>query len=510
MIERILVKDNHLFKELELEFDANLIVFSGASGSGKSVFMDILLSLFGYKDSDTKLSEVTIAHPLPLESFGLDKDDSTIIRRTLQKSSRYFVNGSALSKKNIQELSKSYINYLNLKEFSEFENHNLLTLLDTITIHHDREYQKTLNDFHKNFLEYQNTTTKLKKIEQEEKKIEDLKEFAKFEIQKIESINPKEDEYEELLDMKKKLSKKEKIEEAIESASLIYEFESKVIDALNLLDEDSSFFSEAINELNIKLESAKEKLSELDELNIEELLDRLEALSSLKSRHGSITEALNYLQEKKDELNHYENISFEKQDLQKKQQELLKEIDTLTSVMTKKREDAIKILNKDINHYTTLLYLNELNFKRDESTLDEFGKDSITLFMGDTPLQKVSSGEFNRIRLSFLATKSNYIQNGGVLIVDEIDANLSGKESASVAKVLKELSKSYQIFAISHQPQLSSVADEHYEVYKDADESFVKKIEKEQRVLELARMISGEEITKEAKEFAKKLLEENT
>ncbi len=508
MIERILVKQNHLFKDLELEFGGNLVIFSGASGSGKSVFMNILLSLFGYKESDTKLVEATIKHPLPLEEFGLEEDEENIIRRVTQKSSRYFINGSAMSKKNILQISKSFINYLNLREFDEFENQNLINLLDTILTKNDTKYKNTLDDFKNSYSKYLKTSKELKKIEDEEKKIEDLKEFAKFEIEKIESINPKPDEYEELLDMKKKLSKKEKIEEAIENASVIYEIEGKVIDALNLLDEDSTFFSEAINELNIKLENARENLSELDELNIEELLDRLEALSSLKSRYGSIEEALNYMEEKKKELSHYENISFEKENLQKELNSLKAKLENLTSVMTKKREDAVKILNSEIKNYTSLLYLEELSFSRDDTTLSETGKDEISLSLGKTKLNKVSSGELNRIRLSFLATRAKYIQSGGVLILDEIDANLSGKESASVAKVLKELSSSYQVFAISHQPQLSSVADEHYIVYKDKDESFVKKINNNERVLELARMISGENITKEAKEFAKKLLDD--
>jgi len=508
VIERVLVKQNHLFSELELNFKGKLVVFSGASGSGKSVFMDILLSIFGYKESDTKLAEASIKAKLDLEEFGLENEEENIIRRVVQKSSRYFINGSALSKKNILQISKSFLNYLNLREFNEFENENLLSLLDHIAIKDDKEYKKILKEFKTTYANYVKTKKELQKIEEEEKKIEDLKEFAKFEIQKIESIDPKPDEYEELLDLKKKLSKKEKIEEAIESASQINEFESKVIDALHLLDEDSSFFSEAINELNIKLESAKEKLSELDDMDIESLLDRLEALSSLKSKYGSIEEALEYLEEKKKELSHYENISFEKKNLQSSLDELTNSLQTLASKISKKREDAIKSLNKEINRYTTLLYLQNIEFTKEEKELGESGKDLISLKLGDTDLKKVSSGELNRIRLSFLATKAKYIQSGGVLILDEIDANLSGKESASVAKVLKELSKNYQIFAISHQPQLSSVADEHYLVYKEKDKSDIKMIDENERVLELARMISGEKITKEAKEFAKKLIKE--
>ena len=98
------------------------------------------------------------------------------------------------------------------------------------------------------------------------------------------------------------------------------------------------------------------------------------------------------------------------------------------------------------------------------------------------------------------------INTNGILFLDEIDANLSGKESQSIAKVLEVLSKNYQIFAISHQPQLSATAKQHFLVKKTNNESFVTKLNKQQRIAEISRMISGENITDQAKEFAKQLL----
>jgi len=98
------------------------------------------------------------------------------------------------------------------------------------------------------------------------------------------------------------------------------------------------------------------------------------------------------------------------------------------------------------------------------------------------------------------------IVNNGILFLDEIDANLSGKESSAIAKVLSTLSKSYQIFAISHQPQLTASATGHFLVDKHNGVSTVKKLTQEERTAEIARMISGENITQEAKDFASNLL----
>ena len=98
------------------------------------------------------------------------------------------------------------------------------------------------------------------------------------------------------------------------------------------------------------------------------------------------------------------------------------------------------------------------------------------------------------------------IVNGGILFLDEIDANLSGKESNAIANVLSTLSKTYQIFAISHQPQLTATADQHFLVDKKDGVSTVHVLNKDEKIEEVSRMISGENITKEAREFAINLI----
>ncbi len=175
--------------------------------------------------------------------------------------------------------------------------------------------------------------------------------------------------------------------------------------------------------------------------------------------------------------------------------------------MTKKRTSALKTLSLRVEHYLNLLYLENVTFKLQKSDLHEMGYDQITVSLKNTDLAKVSSGELNRIRLAQLAASSEFIHDkGGILILDEIDANLSGKESMSIAKVLKLLCRTYQVFAISHQPQLSSFAEQHFLVYKENGESKIKELEKNERVQELSRMISGDKVSEEAVQFAQSLL----
>ena len=230
--------------------------------------------------------------------------------------------------------------------------------------------------------------------------------------------------------------------------------------------------------------------------------------SNLKRRYGSIKEALEYKEKKQKELERYEKIEFEKESLEKKLSKLKESLKILAVTISQRRREVLDEFRANINHFLKALYLDEINLKLLRKDLYELGIDEIKVELKNVDLKKISTGEFNRVRLAFLAASSK-IDNmqRGVLILDEIDANLSGKEAMSVAKVLKDISKNYQIFAISHQPQLSSQADEHFLVSKEGDESKVKLLSKEERIKELARMISSEEINQKALEFAKSLLQ---
>ena len=173
-------------------------------------------------------------------------------------------------------------------------------------------------------------------------------------------------------------------------------------------------------------------------------------------------------------------------------------------ISKKRKEGAQKLLTK-VNEYLGQLKLPEASIEFSQKDLGPLGVDIVEVKLNRVAFKDISSGEYNRLRLAFLAA----VKKGeGVLILDEIDANISGEESMAVAKILKELAKNYQIFAISHQAQLASVANQHFLVKKSGKKSEVKQLEGEERAKEIARIISGENITQEAREFAKKMLKE--
>lgn len=508
MIERLLVKNHLSFKECELEFGEGLVAFTGPSGAGKSVLMQALLSLFGFCDSDASLVEAVVDEKLDLKQYGLEEDEPNIFRLVKDKSARYFINLQTLSKKNMTKIASDFVGYLSVRSENEFENEKLLELLDAIAATKEKKHQEEVTSYKELFLEYQEQRTKLNEIEAKEKKIEELKEFVSFEIAKIDEVNPKIGEDEELMDFKKSLSKKEKIQESLGEAEEIFNFENAVSESLRLMDKESSFFDEAMNELRALFEEQRERLNDLEEIDVENLLDRIEKISSLKSRYGSIEEILEYKKQKELELQEYNDISFTKTNLEKFCQEQMAILQTKAKQISKGRKASLSALNEKLNSYLEQLYMPKVEILHEEKAIYEWGCDTLHVALGNVNVKKISSGEYNRLRLAFIATCSDVLKSGsGVLILDEIDANLSGKESMSVAKVLKTLSSRYQIFAISHQPQLSSVANQHFLVTKENNESFVRVLEADERITELARMVSGENVSEEAYQFAKTLMD---
>ena len=504
MIERFYLKNYLSFKQIELNLNTGLIVFTGPSGSGKSILMNSILSSLGVSSCDASVCESSVNFNIDSDATGIENDDINVFKYIKKDKSRYFINNQGISKKSIKKISSQYLRHLNLKDYSDFDNVNLIHLLDQRI---GSKHLAIKDSLIKLFLNYSLLNKELKVIEDEERRIEELKEFASFEISKINSIDPSLDEDEALLKIKRELSQKDKVIEVLSAAKEIFNQENLVSNALNLLDIECSSFDDAMYELKSIFETAEDKFTALDELDIEKILTRIEEISSLKKRYGGIQEALDYRDKKILELEKYENIDIEKKSLEEKISILHKSITDISLVLTKNRKKEVIFFEKDLNKYLKDLYLRDATVIISPCDLSNIGSDCIEICLNKTALNKISTGEFNRLRLAILALKSEFMDhNGGVLFLDEIDANLSGEESMSVAKVLKKLSSFFQIFVISHQPQLTSMGDQHFFIYKEGEESHIKELDSEGKVNEIARIISGENISTEAKGFARELL----
>jgi DNA repair protein RecN (Recombination protein N) len=506
MINRVFIKELLGFNSINLEFERGLIVITGPSGAGKSVFMGAILANFGFANQEAKLCEVELSKPKNLSSELFDLEDDIVIKAIKKDRVRFFLNEQNISKRALKELFKEYVSYISVRDKSGFESEKLLELIDNYI--DDSSFKNLKSSYIKEFKEYQQKSLELKELKEKIKASNDRLEFLKFEIEKIEKINPKEGEYEELLKVKKQLSKLDKIKEIALSASEIFNYEDSIYELFNMLDKDSSYFNDAMNTLRGDIEDIEALSEDLADIDIEEVLNRLEDLEGLNRRFGSIKEALEYLEAKREELITFENIESNLSELESNLSKLEKTLIEKAAKISKKREAIAKRVQKELAKYLKELKLPAAQFKFKKQELSSSGVDEVSIFMDGVGVESLSGGEFNRVRLALLTVFANS-SNEGVIILDEIDANVSGDESIAIANMISKLSKSFQIFAISHQPHLSSKANTHILVNKKDGKSEAKVLNKEQRVNEIARIIGGESFNKESLEFAKKVLETN-
>ncbi len=507
MIERLYAKELLGFKSVELNFESGLVVITGPSGAGKSVLISSLLANFGLANQEAKLCEVELKKPKTLESDEFELEDYIVIKALKKDRVRLFLDGQNISKKALKELFKGYISYISVRDKSGFESVSLIELIDSYIAKSDAKYLDNLVKYREKYSAYRAKEAELKEILNRVKETNERVEFLKFEIDKIKSLNPQEGEYEELLVVKKQLSKLDRITEIANRTEEIFGFEDSIYELFTMLEKDSSYFSDAMNQLRSDFEDIATLSDELADTDIEAVLNRLEELSALIKRFGSIGEALEYLKEREVELASFETIEEDvtklKADITKLDKQLRKE----ATAISKKRVKASKEIEDELEKYLKELKLPRASLNFNSVELYELGIDEVTLSMGSTKVESLSGGEFNRIRLALLTVGASGAVGSGVIILDEIDANVSGDESIAIANMISKLSKSFQIFAISHQPHLSSKAKQHILVTKDSNGSVAKVLESEQRVEEIARIIGGESYNKEALDFAKKILE---
>ncbi|MGX3044940.1 AAA family ATPase [Helicobacter sp. T3_23-1056] len=543
MITKLSIESSPIFGNLELRFKEGFCVFSGASGSGKSVLMESLLSCFGLREPNAPSIETDLLlSPKFLEELGLE-GELLNIKIVKKDKTRYFVNFAPIAKKTLSDLLGRHIKHIHSRGGDELEGGSLVGLLDSFCVKSTPKHTQDLERLKSEFAMLKEAKSALKELEAKESHTAQLKEIAEFEINKIASLNPKEGEYENLLILKKTLSHKEKIKEAISKASVAFGYTSEILSALNALniaseqdtqqneansasqnevEEIHTRLSQALNDAQSVLEREQSRLDELDELDSEAMLHRISSLSELIHRYGGINNALATLESKKAELETLQNFDAHKKELQSKIATLESSLKNLCGELNKNRAKALPDLESSLKNLCGELKLPSPSIKLIQKELESNGDLGVDLRLANSGIDTLSAGEFNRLRLAIMCLGARLNKAQGVLILDEIDANLSGEESEGVAKVLKELSKSYQVFAISHQMNMPSLADAHFLVAKnnvdsmDSGDSIDSKKAKSSitllnydgRVRELARMVSGANITNEAIEFAKTRLSE--
>ena len=405
MIQRLFLKELVTFKELELEFHHGLVVFSGPSGAGKSVLISSILSSFGHHTQGTaKVCEVTLKKPVTLQSEAYDLEDEISIKTLKKDKLRYFIDAQSISKKSLYEMFSPYVNYLCVRDKSGFESTTLIHMLDTSLKSHSKVFKKLYKEYQKRYVNYQEKVQELNKIKENETKLAELIEYATYEVEKISKINPQIGEDEELLKIKKQLSRLDKIKASLASAMDIFTLESAVEEVYRLLEKDSSVFIDAMNQVRADFEETENLASELEELDVEYILNRLSDITSLQQRYGSIEEALKVKESKEKELAKYKNIKQDKSMLENFLNMEYIELSTLARQMTVSRKEEAKKLEKRLEAYLKTLKLPLLHFSFSSQNIGHDGADLLDVTLGGSTTNTLSGGEFNRVRLALMAS----------------------------------------------------------------------------------------------------------
>lgn len=548
MLSRIYIKNFALIDALEVSLKNGLQVITGETGAGKSIILGALRLILGERadiKSISKAEEKSIVETEfelnnQFKKFfienDLDYEHQTIIRREILPSgkSRAFINDVPVTLDVLKELSSQLIDI-----HSQFETSNLFTseyqfkIIDGLS-----DNKKLIEDYQQNFSEYQSLKTQLKKYQtqlSENTKEGDYKQFLLSELEelKMDDVN-----YE---DLQNQLSVQENAGMISENLSqILSRFHQEEIGILSFFNEAKSKLSKiadistSFSELNERLEGSfveiKDIISELEdesekiEINPESLAQLLEfnnKINSLFLKHNvadiealkEIRDQLAGEQKGTAEIEAYikeilENISSKEKSLESLSQKLSKNRKKSIPVFIKKAEDLLKKLGLEKAKVDI-----EIN---DSTEYNPFGKENIQLlFQANSgfplkPIQTaISGGERSRVMLAVkkIIAESDELPT---LILDEIDTGVSGKVAEEIGNLMREMSQDMQLIVISHLAQVAAKGNDNYKVIKQdvagKTQSTIIPLNDEEKLNEIAQLLSGSKITEAALTQAKELI----
>ena len=547
MIQQLLIKNFTIIDDLTLDFDDSFNVLTGETGAGKSIIIDALGLLLGDRASAalvrTGAKKAYIEGNFLLNNVLKSKIEEILddeIEDTLILSKDIYEDGRSVSKVNGRSTTLNIIKQIAqamIDIHSQHDNQYLLNIKFYLTLLEsfgDKEYKSLKNNFINEYKEYQNKNKKYEEILNSHYS-EDEIDFIRFQVKELENLNLKENEIEELEEEQKRINSFEKIaNNANEAINALYSDQGAINSlyfAKKALENLSSFkdfeeFIEPINDLYYRCvdlnEGIKDAMSSLDfdENRLEEIQNRLYQINKFKRKYGnSYQDIQNSLIELQEKLKIYDEHEILLSRYEKEKNEALSRAMKSANVLSSKRKELAKILENKIIQQLKDLYLENARFSIDFKTsvnLTNDGLDKIDFLISMNPgqplqsLSKVASGgEISRLMLGLKVLFSKHF-GISTIIFDEVDTGVSGKVARAVGLKMKELSSDIQVISITHLPQVASLADSHYHVSKIAENNttrtIVNKLNKDEQIQEIAKLLSGDTITSGALENARELI----
>jgi len=546
MLESLYIENFAIIDSLQVDFDTNMIALTGETGAGKSIIIDAIGQLLGnrtqvnfIKEGASKAfiegafsihnnSEVKAR----LKKFNFDEEDTIIVSKTIQKDGKTSIklNYRTISLTMLKELMPYIVDI-----HSQFETHSLFDEKNHVHIldHFIGDKIKKMIDSYQNaFYRFKDLEKKHKQLMEEELSDEQL-DFYQTKVSEIEEIDIDAIDEQALEKEEQQLENYEKIHQRVSTYQQFMDGNHgalpSVSSAIKELEQLSEYpeYTDAYDKLYDAYYNIMDihetildtfRNTEFNEYRLQEVQEILMQLQRLKKMHGptisAIVEARNDLLKKIEKCNNRDSylkeLLLEKENAKKTYYELANKITTMRKKEAKKFSNVVK---KELKN----LYIPNVAFEISFEEIDgnQYGRDKIVFLISTNssqsllPLQKVASGgELSRV---MLAIKSVSLQMSSIstIIFDEADTGVSGKVAESIGIKMQEIAKNKQVLCITHLAQVASFANHHYHVQKNNTKNEVKvsikKLNEEQSIEELAKMISGKQLTTESIEHAKNL-----
>lgn len=565
MLKSLEIKDYALIDHTEIEFGRGLNIITGETGAGKSILIDAMSLLLGERASvevirkgaqkafvegffDVELNKKVRSL---LEANEIEFQPDLIIRReiSLKGSNRCFINDTPVALTLIKQLGDLLVDLHGQHEHqSLLRNESHIGFLD--------EYSgnsKLIEEYQVFYKELNKKTSELKNLISKEESIKEKREIYAFQIKEIDSVSPSVGEDDTILNELNILENSEKLLELTEEVyTKLYDAEPSVIDLLGetkhklnqLSGIDKSFLESEgecdsalaiVKELADSLRSYKSKI-DVDPKETEYKRERLGAINMLKKKYGgSIENIIEHRNKIGKDFELADNFSDAISKIQSEIKALQKSAGEAAEKISLSRKKSAAKIESQVIKSLNQLGISDSSFKvkiskteADKDSVDfilfnnkkysysDTGFDEVEFYISTNigedvkPLTKVASGgEVSRIMLSLktILAKSDKLP---VLIFDEIDTGVSGRIAQKVGAALRDLASFHQIIAITHLPQIAGMANFHYSVEKkqidDRTVSSIRQLDENERINEVAKLVSGEVLTKESIESAKQLI----
>ncbi|MBV5133011.1 DNA repair protein RecN [Staphylococcus epidermidis] len=555
MLQTLSIKQFAIIDELDINFSDGLTVMSGETGSGKSIIIDAIGQLIGMRassdyvrhgekkaiiegifDIDESKDAINI-----LESLAIDVDeDFLLVKREIFSSGKSIcrINNQTVT---LQDLRKVMQELLDIH--GQHETQSLLKQkyhLQLLDDYADNQYSDLLNQYQLSYNQYKNKRKELEELESADQALLQRLDLMKFQLEELTEASLKEGEVDQLESDIKRIQNSEKLNLALNNAHQVLTDERAIPDRLyelsnylqtinDIVPEKFVRLKEDIDQFYYMLEDAKHEIydemanTEFDEQVLNEYESRMNLLNNLKRKYGKdITELIAYQSKLANEIDKIENYEQSTSQLREEIKTLYNEVIDIGKKLSQERRRVARELRDHIVSEIQNLQMKdanlEISFKPlDEPTIEgiEFVEFLISPNRGEPlkSLNKIASGgELSRI---MLALKSIFVKSRGqtAILFDEVDSGVSGQAAQKMAEKMRDIAQYIQVICISHLPQVASMSDHHLLISKasnaDRTTTQVKELKDENKIDEIARMISGASVTELTRENAKEMIKQN-